>query len=233
LMHDVGDLVLARLKPVDVSALWSLHSFARSHAPHGFLAARERALLEGIVRGEVPGVAVGAYAGDRLVGYSLSRRLTTDEPLAIAMGFSVDSAYVGLGTVVHPEWTGHILMARLLRLRGASEIEAGSKHVVGLIDVRNHASVANALRAGAALVGTLRDATSLNWVAYAGRWFDPSMQSCNSMTADAGDLEEQGRLFSRGWGAVGLQVRPRRQLVFRQLPRDLCGLGLDGWTVPE
>jgi hypothetical protein len=231
--HQVAKFTLARLEPADASALWSLHSFVRSHAPHGFLAARKRAMLEGIVRREMPGVAVGAYVAGRLVGYSLSRRLSTDNPLATAMRFPDSSAYVGLGTAVHPDWTGHVLMARLLRLRGACEVEAGGRHVVGLIDVRNLASVGNAFRAGAVLVGTLRDATSLNWVAYAGRWFDPTVPYPGSMIAAMDDLVEQDRLFSRDWGACGLKARPERHLVFRQLPRQLCGLGLDGWTMPE
>lgn len=231
--HSVKALTLVRLGPDDASALWSLHSYARSHAPSGFLAARKRETLEGIVRGELPGVAVGAYMGDHLVGYSVSRRLRSDEPLTTAMRFPTNSAFVGLGTTVHPEWTGRMLMPRLLQLRGACEIEAGAMHVVGLIDVRNIASVANVLRAGAVLVGTLRDTTSLNWVAYAGKWFDASMQSSNHMITSVDDLEKQKLLFARSWGGVGLYARPKRQLVFNKLPSELCSLGLDGWALPE
>lgn len=232
-MAEAGSLTLARIERAHAAEMWALHNFARRRAPHGFLAVRKREELEGIVTGDVPGVAVGAYVNNRLVGYSLSRRLSEDKPLTAAMRFQDENAYMGLGTAILPEWTGRILMARLLRLRGAYEIEAGGAHVVGLIDVRNLASVANALRAGAVLVGSLRDATSLNWVAYSGRWFDQGVTRSGRAFAALHDIELQGRLFSRDWGAVGLQARPDRRLLFARLPDALRGLGLDGWTLPE
>ncbi|MBI1218201.1 MAG: hypothetical protein GC186_06595 [Rhodobacteraceae bacterium] len=208
-------------------AVWALYALARDAAPHGFLARRHPQEFVALLEGAVPGVAVGAFAGNRLVGYSISRQMDGASPLGQAFGFAPGTAYEGMGSAIHPEVAGRLLMARMLSLRGRIEQSRGGAHVVGLIDIANLGSVANVLRAGGALVGTRRDETSLNYVAYAGALLRGAVKGSGLQPVPVSDLAGQRALFEAGWAATGLRRDGgTRCLTFQGFPTVFGCLGL-------
>jgi hypothetical protein len=213
--------------------VWSLYSLVQSAAPHGFLARRAPKDFEKVLEGATPGVAVGAMTEDRLVGYSVSRRMADTHPLARAFGFAAETAYEGMGSAIHPDVTGRLIMARMLALRARIEQTRGGAHVVGLIDIANLGSVVNVLRTGAVLVGMRRDETSLNYVAYGGSLVARGPEGPDERLIPIFDLAAQIVLFATGWAVTGLRRDgASRAFAFAPFPTAFGHLGLTDTGVP-
>jgi len=203
---------IAALGPQDAPRVWSLYQRVQALTPHGFLAQRSPEDFARILTGQTPGVAVGAFAGGQLQGYSFSRLMAADNPLGLAFGFAAGSAFEGMGSAIDPQVSGRLIMSRMLALRGQIEAARGGAHVVGLIDTANLASVAHVLRSGGVLVGTRRDATSLNYVAYGGVLVQRPAPVTQGSDVLVGDLDTQRRLFGAGWAAIVLRRKAQQQM---------------------
>ena len=199
------DSTIVALGPDHADAVWALYRQVQAVAPHGFLAQRQPADFAQVLAGQTPGVAVGAFVGGQLQGYSFSRLMAADHPLSRAFGFASGTAFEGMGSAIAPQISGRLIMARMLALRGQIETTKGGAHVVGLIDTANLASVANVLRSGGVLVGTRRDATSMNYVGYGGVWVQGKRAEGAGTDVPVGDLDAQRHLFAQGWAATGLR----------------------------
>jgi hypothetical protein len=202
---DEKDTTVARIGPDHADAVWALYQQIQAQAPHGFLAQRQASDFAHILTGQAAGVAVGAFANGQLQGYSFSRLMAADHPLSRAFCFAPGTAFEGMGSAIGPQIAGRLVMARMLALRGQIETAKGGAHVVGLIDIANLASAANVLRSGGVLVGTRRDETSLNYVAYGGLWVQANSPEGAGTQVRATDLDAQRRLFAQGWAATGLR----------------------------
>lgn len=202
---------IAALGPDHADAVWALYQRVQATSPHGFLAHRQPDDFARILTGQTPGVAVGAFEGAHLQGYSFSRLMAADNPVARAFGFAAGSAFEGMGSAIDQQVSGRLLMSRMLALRGQMEQAKGGVHVVGLIDVANLASVANVLRSGGVLVGTRRDATSLNYVAYGGALVMEKTPLSAGQDVLAADLDTQRHLFAAGWTATALRRKGNDQ----------------------
>ncbi len=202
---------IAALGPDHADAVWSLYQRVQASAPHGFLAHRVQDDFARILTGQTTGVAVGAFEGGHLHGYSFSRMMAADNPVALAFGFAAGSAFEGMGSAIDQKVSGRLLMSRMLALRGQMERAKGGVHVVGLIDVANLASVAHVLRSGGVLVGLRRDATSLNYVAYGGALVQAKPPISTGPDVLAADLATQRHLFAAGWTATALRRKDNDQ----------------------
>lgn len=203
---------IAALQVDDADAVWALYQRVQAATRYGFLAERQPADFAQIVTGQTPGVAVGAFVDGHLKGYSFSRLMGADSALAQIFGFAAGTAYEGMGSAIDPQINGRLIMARMLALRGQIESAKGGAHVVGLIDTANLASVANVLRSGGVLVGTRRDATSLNYVAYGGVLVQRQAEMAPDTNVLATDLAAQRHLFGAGWVANGLRRKGSQQM---------------------
>ena len=203
---------IASLQGDEADAVWALYQRVQATTRFGFLAQRQLADFVQIVTGQTPGVAVGAFKNGILLGYSFSRLLRADTPLARIFGFDAATAYEGMGSAIDAQINGRLIMARMLALRGQIESGKGGAHVVGLIDTANLASVANVLRSGGVLVGTRRDATSLNYVAYGGVLVQRQPDVAPETEVLVTELEAQRRLFGAGWAANGLRRKGSEQI---------------------
>ena len=150
-----------------------------------------------------PGGNVGAFIGDRLVGFTLSDfiRLTQlPDPFAlrreIALGDQVALAY---GTLVHPDYQCKMLGPRLIRARRASLDANGVRHAIGAMIITNLVSVGMYFRNGAIICGFEHDKYDLlNFSHYSGVLCDRPVGPTRVETAC---LDEMRALFDQGFVA--------------------------------
>ena len=161
---------LKKLGPKNIGDVIGLFHLVNELAPHGHLADRTREELAYVLTNQ-NSMSVGAYHGENLVAYSISRLASNPYRDSQLMAFVEQSGspfYVGMGTVVHPQHRGQRLGFRLTKLRWRFLRRRGPCHLTGLVALNNRSSIASLLHAGAILVGLARDATAQNYIVYQG-----------------------------------------------------------------
>lgn len=168
-----SDYEFVNLTRSDVEDIYALYGAAQATSPYGHLAVRTLADFNFILSNAETVAAIGARHNGRLVAYSICAEVDrvpyTDCQFLRHIDSSTEPTYSGMGTVVDPRHEGRLIMARLLEMRRGVLRSRSIKHMVGLVDVTNTASIASILRSGAILVGFANDETSLNYIAYGGK----------------------------------------------------------------
>ena len=206
---EIAGYELGNLAQSDAEDIYALYLTAQATAPYGHLAARALADFESELSQPDTVAAIGARHNGQLVAYSICVRI--DNPPYPDCLFlrhidrEAEPIYGGMGTVVDPRHEGRLLMARLLDLRRAVLLNRSVRHMVGLVDVTNTASIASILRSGAILVGFANDETSLNYIAYGGKLKELISASFPLQWAPLNDLVAQQRLFADATVAVSLK----------------------------
>jgi len=190
------------LSAADVDEIVALYALACSGTPHGFLAIRTKNDFCQILAHPEDVIATGIRHCGRLIAYSICHRVAKNpyprHPALSLIDASKSTVYHGDGTVVHPAYQGRMFAQRISRLRWRQIVERQIDHVLGLIAVDNIVSVGNAVLAGVLLVGFTRDATSLNYIAYAGRFRDKLRTDTVPTTVGWKNHTQQQRLFREG-----------------------------------
>jgi hypothetical protein len=193
---------VASLSVGDVDEIFALYTLGRSGTPYGFLAIRTKNDFCKILAQPEDVIATGIRHNGRLIAYSICHRLTKNpypkHPVLSLIDAAKSTLYHGDGTVVHPAYQGRMLAQRISRLRWRQILERQIDHVLGLIAVDNIASIGNAVLAGVLLVGFRRDETSLNYIAYAGRFRDQLRTDIVPTAVGWKNHQQQQRLFSEG-----------------------------------
>jgi hypothetical protein len=202
-----GDESANRLEPVllsagDVDEIYALYELNRSRLPYGFLANRTKQDYFELFAKPEDVIGTGIRADGRLIAYSICHRLTNN-PYPIAPVLSLidpgtSNVYHGDGTIVHPVYQGRMIARRITRLRWQQIRQRQIDHVLGLIAVDNFVSIGNALLGGLLLAGFARDETSLNYIAYAGRFCEGLPTGTEPITVGLNNHERQQQLFAEG-----------------------------------
>lgn len=165
-------LRIAPLSLDDAPAVYRLYEAAGTITPHGFLTERSEDEFRNVLGADETSASVGAWSGDRLVGYSLcsleTSRIHPSTPLIRHLQDRGEPLWSGKGTVVDPQFQGQLLLSRLLKRRGEIIAAKAVPHTVGLIATSNLLSLGGSLRAGAWVVGIERDSYCENFVCYGG-----------------------------------------------------------------
>jgi len=160
-------------------------------------------------------VAVGSWVSGGLVAYSICRRSDRNPYSDVAYLEDIDPAnsqlWIGLGTVVHPDFEGRLLMARLLNHRREILAKLNVEHEVGLAAVGNLSSIASIVRAGGILVGLARDENALNYVAYRGNLLNSTQFHGDPAPVNWTDIDGLQKLFRSGRVATDLERKGERQ----------------------
>jgi len=190
------------LSAADVDEILALYTLGCADTPYGFLAIRTKKDFCQILARPEDVIATGIRHNGRLIAYSICHRVAKNpypkHPALSLIDASKSTVYHGDGTVVHPAYQGRMLAQRISRLRWREITERQIDHVLGLIAVDNMASIGNAVLAGVLLVGFTRDVTSLNYIAYAGRFRDNLRTDTVPTTVGWKNRAQQQRLFRQG-----------------------------------
>jgi hypothetical protein len=210
------------LDAADAGSAYALYSLVDRLTPYGFLARRKLADFEGAFADPDSLVAVGVRKEGRLIAYSICRRAMRPPYPGNLFLSRIDPAitplYVGIGTVVLPDFQGHLLMAQMLGLRRRLLFERRVHHVAGLVAIDNVLSIGNLLRAGAALLGFHEDETAMNYIAYGGDMLSRLDRKSISIAVPVGDRKQQARLFDNGHIAFSLRPGKMKQRDMLFLP---------------
>ena len=197
-----SDYELAILTRSDVEDIYALYLAAQAAAPYGHLAVRSLTDFNSELAEADNVAAVGARHKGQLIAYSICAKvddvLYPDCLFLRHINPAVEPVYAGMGTVVDPRHEGRLLMARLLELRRSVLRSRSVRHMVGLVDVTNIASIASILRSGAFLVGFATDETSLNYIAYGGKLQELVSYSSKMQWTALGDRSAHEEMFAAG-----------------------------------
>jgi hypothetical protein len=224
------------LDSADAANLYELYKMTDSLTPYGFLARRQLADFEKALVDPNSTVAVGVRKEGRLIAYSICRRATRLPYPGNFFLSRIDPAvtplYIGMGTVVHPDFQGHLLMTQMLGLRRRLLAERKVLHMAGLVAVDNFLSIGILLRADAALLGFQEDETAMNYIAYGGEMLSRLEPQSDSIAVPVGDMERQAQMFDSGHIAFALRPGKMKQcdILFRPLipSKTLTGSTLCG-----
>ncbi len=203
---------IRRLEPSDADSVFELYETVSKRTTYGFVSDRQRAEFAEILA--VPGrsASVGAWAGDRLVAYSLSSAETGPVYPSSAFVRSIQQGgepiWTGKGTIVDPEFEGLMLMPRLLKERHSIMAASGGFHSAGLIAIDNMSSLAGAMRAGAWVVGLENDAYCLNFVCYIGNMRSAAVLD-DACTLPVQAVDQLASRFAAGWVATAYRSNGR------------------------
>lgn len=218
---------MAAFQPVvlgaaDAGSVYALYDLVDRLTPYGFLARRKLADFEGAFADPDSIVAVGVRKEGRLIAYSICRRATRlpypDNFFLSRIDPAITPLYVGMGTVVLPDFQGHLLMAQMLGLRRRLLVERRVHHMAGLVAIDNLLSIGNLLRAGAALLGFQEDETAMNYIAYGGDMLSRLDRKSISIAVPVGDRAQQAQLFESGHVAFALRPGKMKQRDVLFLP---------------
>ena len=210
------------LDAADAGSVYALYKLVDRLTPFGFLARRKLADFESAFADPDSMVAVGVREEGRLIAYSICQRATCspypDNLFLSRIDPAVTPLYVGMGTVVLPDFQGHRLMAQMLDLRRKLLFERQVHHIAGLVAIDNLLSIGNLLRAGAALLGFHEDETAMNYIAYGGDMLSSLNRKSIIITMPVGDREQQAQLFASGHVAFALRPGKTKQRNMQFLP---------------
>jgi len=200
----------------------ALYAFVRGRAPEGHLALRQPEDFGALFADPDSLVAVGAWWGENLAAYSLCRKSSVipydPQPFLTLIRPAGGDVYLGMGTVVHPQHEGRLLMARLMAMRGEALKARGARHVLGLAAIGNLPSIASILRAQAVLVGLSRDETAMNYIGYGGVLQAAVDHGAMPTAISLGDLAAQRGMFSQGQVIVAVNRTASGERYFDFLP---------------
>ena len=210
------------LDAADTGSVYALYNLVDRLTPYGFLARRKLADFQSAFADPDSIVAVGVRKEGKLIAYSICRRATClpypDNLFLSRIDPAVTPLYVGMGTVVDPDFQGHLLMAQMLDLRRRLLFERRVHHMAGLVAIDNLVSIGNLLHAGAALLGFQKDETAMNYIAYGGNMLSRLDRKSISIALPVGDREQQAQLFDSGHVAFSLQPGRMKQRNMLFLP---------------
>jgi hypothetical protein len=190
----------------DAAQVEALFRAAEQRVASGFLARRKPGAYAELL-GRDDTVAVGARAGQTLVGYSLCYRIRENPYPRVTFLHALDPAgsviYHGGGTVIAPRYEGRLLSRRLFLARRAELDRRGTRHFLGLIAVGNWLSLGNAVHAGGVLVGMAPDETSMNYVVYSGELLRDRAATSECLL-DWRDADGHERMFAAGGVVTGI-----------------------------
>ena len=217
-----ADIQTVVLDAADASSVFELHSQIGQVTPHGYLAPRQASDFERAFADPCSIAAVGVRKDGQLIAYSICQRAFTlpypENPHLSKIDLTITPLYVGMGTVVHPDFEGRLLMAQMLGLRRKLLIERRIRHVVGLVAIGNLKSIGNLLRVGAALLGFSEDETAMNYIAYGGEMLSRLDRQTGNIMVSTDDVGRQEGMFNTGHVASGLRPDTKKQREFLFLP---------------
>ena len=214
--------VITPLGPHHADVVRALFEKVNGTVPNGFLTDRSTSEFEGILSEPQTSASVGAWVGERLVGYALGIFETgvvhPESPLMRHVQATGGRICSGRGTIVDPEFQGKLLMLSLMRERWEQMQAKGMPNLAGLIAVSNIGSLVNTFRAGTWMVGLEHDGECENFVTYFGE-YAKRLETVDEVIVEHGNLEKLRTLFENGWIAVSLERHgPERSLVLRRVP---------------
>ena len=210
------------LDAADSGSVYALYNVAERLTPYGFLARRELAEFENAFADPDSIIAVGVRKEGRLIAYSICQRAKRlpypDNFFLSKIDPVVTPLYVGMGTVVHPDFQGRLLMTQMLGLRRKLLVERQVHHMAGLVAIDNLLSIGSLLRAGAALLGFQEDETAMNYIAYGGEMLSRLERQSRSVAVPVGDTEQQSQMFDSSHVAFALRPGRMKQRNLLFLP---------------
>lgn len=204
--------IIRRLKPSDSDSVFRLYETVSKRTAYGFVSDRQKAEFAEILAVPDRSASVGAWAGDRLVAYSLSspetRPVYPNSAFIRSIQQRGEPIWTGKGTIVDPEFEGRMLMPRLLKERHSIMAASGGLHSAGLIATDNMSSLAGAMRAGAWVVGLENDAYCLNFVCYFGNMRSDTFRG-DAYILPVQAMDQLASRFAAGWVATAYKSNGR------------------------
>jgi GNAT superfamily N-acetyltransferase len=160
---------LRRVRPHEIDALLSFAERAYGELPDKrFVYFRRRPDFEGLLAGG--GCIIGAFVQDRVVGFSAFAFHPPAEEVAKLCPFvpPAERAAVAINrtTLIDQRFRRRGLASRLHTERHRMMREVGCRHSVGIVFLPNHHSLAQGLRMGRVVRGTLIDRDGPNLVTH-------------------------------------------------------------------
>lgn len=203
-----GRIRITLLGAGDAPAAHALYLKVVATVPRGFLTERDADGFDALLADPGRSLSVGAWSGDRLVGYNL-HTIEPDcdrgeGPVMNVLRQRGESLLVNHGTVIDPGFRLSRLADRLIAARQAEARMRGLAHASGLIAVDNVRSLRLVLSSGFWLVAVERDAYCLNFRYYTGSLLRelPLKEAREEAAADTDGLAS---LFDRGWVATMIE----------------------------
>lgn len=207
-----SELHIDRLGSDHVDLMAALNDAIASESPPGFFDRRSASDFADIVGIPTRSAALGAWDGDRCVGYCLTRQIDETPFTGLAFCRAIDAAKdithrssnLGLLKAARGQGVGR----RLDEARYRLQVKMGTRHVFGFISAGNIASLRMVMQWPTYLVGLLPDPPNESpaYVTYRGRLHAGAPEKAGQRLVCLSDTDAQRGLFDEGWVAVSLRV---------------------------